>query len=199
MNNRLVIIGAGGHAKVIADIAVKIGYTDICFVDDTKTDGFMDFPVVGKSDDIYSLNDSKTDFVIGIGSNKIREKIAEEYDVNYVSLIHPSAQIGLGVTIGKGTVVMAQAVVNSDATVGEHCIINSSAVVEHDNVIEDYVHLSPKVSLGGSVTVGRGTWIGIGSSVIHSVNICSDVMVGAGSVVLSDIKEPGTYYGVVRV
>ncbi len=196
MNNRLVIIGAGGHSKVIADIAVKNGYTDICFVDDTKADGFMDFPVIGKIDDIKNLNDSKTDFVIGIGNNKIREKIAEEYDVNYVSLVHPSTQLGLGVTIEKGTVVMAQAVINSDATVGKHCIINSGAVVEHDNVIEDYVHLSPKTALGGTVRIGKFSHIGIGASVIHNIYVCPNCKIGAGAVVVENIEKSGTYVGV---
>lgn len=196
MNKRLIIIGAGGHAKVIADIAFKSGYTDISFVDDNKTDGFNGFSVIGKINDINALNDSETDFVIGIGNNKIREKIAQEYDVNYVSLVHPSAQIGLGVTIDKGTVVMAQVVINSDAKIGRHCIINSGAVVEHDNVIGDYVHLSPKAALGGTVHIGKFTHVGIGASVIHSVNVCSDCKIGAGAVVVENIEKSGTYVGV---
>lgn len=196
MSNRLVIIGAGGHAKVIADIAVKNGYTDICFVDDAKQGSFMGFPVVGKSEDIKSLNDSKTDFVIGIGNNSIRKKIAEENDVNYVSLIHPSAQLGLCVKIGKGTVVMAQAAINSDATIKNHCIINTGAVIEHDNVIEDYVHISPKAALGGTVHVGELSHIGIGAVVKHSLNICSECVVGAGAAVIKDIEKSSTYAGV---
>lgn len=196
MNNRLIIIGAGGHAKVIADIAVKNGYTDICFVDDAKQGSFMGFPVVGKVCEAKNLDDSKTDFVIGIGNNKIRKKIAEEYDVNFVSLIHPSAQLGLGVKIGKGTVVMAQAVINSDATIGEHCILNTSCVVEHDNVIEDYVHISPKAALGGTVHIGKLSHVGIGAVVIHNADVCSDCKIGAGAAVVKNIEKSGTYVGV---
>ena len=194
--NRLIIVGAGGHGKVIADNALKNGYTDICFVDDKSIGDCMGFPIVGRCADLNKLNNGKTDFIIGIGSSAIRKKIAEEYDINWVTLIHPSAQIAVNVSIGRGTVVMAGAVVNVCATVGEQCIINTCAVVEHDNVIEDYVHISPNVALGGTVFVGKSTHIGIGASVCNNINICGDCMIGAGAVVSKNIVESGTYIGV---
>ncbi len=194
--NRLVIIGAGGHGKVIADIAMKNGYTDISFVDDNANGDCMGFPIIGSSSAIHSLNDGKTDFVIGIGSNAVRKKIAESYDVNWVTLIHPSAQIAIGVSIGRGTVIMAGAVVNVCASVGIHCIINTCAVVEHDNSIEDFVHISPGVRLAGAVSVGELTWIGIGASVINNVAICSNCIIGAGAVVVKEMNASGTYVGV---
>ena len=195
--NKLIIIGAGGHGKVAADNALKNGYTDICFVDDHSTGECMGFPIVGTSTDIQALNDGKTDFIIGIGNNAVRKKIAEANDVNWVTLIHPSAQIAVNVSVGKGTVVMAGAVINACAAVGDHCIINTRAVIEHDNVIEDYVHISPNAALGGTVRVGTRTWIGMGANVINNVDVCADVIVGAGSVVLRDIKKSGTFYGIV--
>ena len=91
--NRLVIIGAGGHGKVIADIALKNGYKDICFVDDHAKGNCLGFPIVGISEKLHELNDGKTDFVIAVGNNLIRKKIAESHNVNWVKLIHPSAQI----------------------------------------------------------------------------------------------------------
>ena len=195
--NRLVIVGAGGHGKVIADNALKNGYTDICFVDDNMTGACIGFPIIGVVADIEKWNDGNTDFVIGIGNNAIRKAIAEKYSVNWVTLIHPSAQVALNVMIGKGTVVMANAVVNACATIGEHCIINTSAVVEHDNVLRDYVHISPGVKLSGEVTVGEQTWIGTGTSVINNVTIAGNTIVGVGSVVIKDIKVKGTYFGTV--
>ena len=194
--NRLVIIGAGGHGKVIADSAWKNGYTNICFVDDNATGDVMGFPIIGTSIEIERLNDGNTDFVIGIGNNATRKLIAEKYDVNFVTLVHPSAQIGVNVSIGKGTVVMAGAVINPCAMVGEHCIINTGAIVEHDNVIEDYAHISPNAALGGTVRVGECTHIGIGATVKNNTEICSDCTIGAGAVVVKNIKEPGTYVGV---
>lgn len=196
MKNHLVIIGAGGHGRVIADIAQKNGYTDICFVDDRISSGAMMFPVIGTSSDINGLNDGKTDFVVAIGDNRTRKKIAEKYAVNWVSLIHPSAQIALGAKIDKGTVVMANAVINACASVGRHCIVNSGAIVEHDNEIEDYVHLSPRVALGGTVRVGAQTHIGIGATVSNNVRICENSVIGAGAVVVRNIEQSGTYIGI---
>lgn len=194
--NRLVIIGAGGHGKVIADIALKNGYKDVCFVDDHATGEVMGLPVIGVCEDITHLNDGHTDFVIGIGNNAVRKAIAEKYDVNWVTLIHPSAQIAFNAEIGKGTVVMANAAINVCATIGEHCIINTGAIIEHDNVIENYVHISPNAALGGTVQIGMECHIGIGATVKNNIDICSDCVIGAGAVVIRDIKTSGTYIGV---
>lgn len=194
--NRLIIVGAGGHGKSVADNAFKNGYTDICFVDDHEEGDCMGIPVIARCEKLERLNDGKTDFVIGIGENAIRKKIAEEYDVNWVTLIHPSAQIALNVTIGKGTVVMAGAVVNACSSVGKHCIVNTGAIIEHDNTIEDYAHISPSAALSGTVHIGECTHIGIGASVCNNIDICGDCVIGGGSVVVKDIVNKGTYIGV---
>ena len=194
--NRLVIIGAGGHGKVIADNAIKNGYTDICFVDDKATGACMGFPIIGSCNNLEMLNDGSTDFIIGIGNNTTRKLIAEKYNVKWVSIIHPSAQIAVNVTIREGTVVMAGAVVNVCTSIGKHCIINTCAVIEHDNVIENYVHVSPNAALGGTVRIGALTHVGIGATVKNNTEICSDCTIGAGAVVVKNIKEPGTYIGV---
>lgn len=196
MRNRLIIIGAGGHGKVIADNALKNGYTEICFVDDHATGVCMGFPIIGVTADIPEFDDGKTDFIIGIGSNEARKRIAEAYSVNWVSLIHPSAQLGIHVSIGRGTVVMAGAIVNPCATIGEHCIINTGAIVEHDNVIGDYVHLSPRAALGGTVRLGTQTHVGLGAVVRNNIEICEMCTIGAGAVVVKSIDHSGTYVGV---
>ncbi len=197
MNNRLIIVGAGGHGKVIADNALKNGYTDINFVDDHACGSCMGFPIIGTAADIPGFDNGKTDFIIGIGDNETRKRIADCCDVNWVSLVHPSAQIGAEVSLGRGTVVMAGAVINACAAVGEHCIINTGAIVEHDNVIGDYVHLSPGVKLSGSVTVGERAWIGTGACVINNIAICGRCTIGAGAVVIRNVTEQGTYVGIV--
>lgn len=196
MNNRLVIVGAGGHGKVIADIAMKNGYNKICFLDDHATGECMGFPIVGTSAQIDCLNDGDTDFVIAVGNNETRKRIAQTHAVNWISLIHPSAQIGACVSIGKGTVVMAGAVINACAAVGKHCIINSGAIVEHDNVIEDYAHISPGAALGGTVRVGTQTHVGIGAVVRNNIEICGMCTIGAGAVVVKNIDRSGTYVGI---
>ena len=194
--NRLIIVGAGGHGKVIADNALKNGYTEICFVDDNAVGACMGVPIIGVCGDLERLDDGRTDFVIGIGNNAVRKAIAERYGVNWVSLIHPSVQIAVNVTVGRGTVIMAGAVVNACARVGEHCIINTRAVVEHDNVIGDYVHISPNAAMGGAVQIGEGTHIGIGAAVRNQISICGDCVIGAGAAVVKNIEEAGTYVGV---
>lgn len=194
--NRLIIIGAGGHGKVIADIALKNGYTDICFLDDNSTGECMGFSIVGKCSDVESYHNGATDFVIAIGNNEVRQHISEKYNVRWVTLIHPSAQVGVCVSIGAGSVLMANAVVNPCADIGRHCIVNTGAVVEHDNQLADFVHVSPGAKLAGGVTVGSRTWIGVGASVVNNVEICADVMIGAGAVVTKTINNKGTYIGV---
>ena len=194
--NRLVIIGTGGHGRVIADLAVKNRYTNICFIDDYATGACLGFPIIGTCDHIEDENDGETDFIIGIGNNAIRKEISEKHNVNWATIIHPSAQIAVGVSIGKGTAIMACAVVNACASVGNHCIINTGAVVEHDNMIDDYVHISPKAVLGGTVHIGKCTHVGIGASVKNNTDICNNCIVGAGAVVVNDITEWETYVGV---
>lgn len=194
--NRLVIVGAGGHGKVIADIAMKNGYSDIIFVDDSATGTCLGIQIVGTSDKLEIMNDGETDFVIAVGNNRIRKQIAESHDVNWVKLIHPSAQIAYGVEIGEGTVVMAGAVINPDAILGKHCIINSCAVIEHDNILENYVHVSPNAALGGTVHIGESTHVGLGVSIRNNINICSNCTIGVGAVVVKNIGESGVYIGV---
>ena len=196
MTKKLVIIGASGHGKVIADIALKNGYEIIGFLDDNENvKKILGFNVIGKVAEIHKWVDD-CEFVIAIGNNVIRERIAETYNVKWATLIHPTVNIGLDVKIGEGTVIMAKAVLNSSVTVGKHCIVNTGAIVEHDNVLEDYVHISPNTTLAGTVCVGKKTHIGVGAVVRNNLSIVGDVIVGAGAVVVKDISEAGVYIGV---
>lgn len=198
MSKSVVIIGASGHGKVIADIIVNSGDKVLGFLDDAddvQGKKIIGFPVLGKIADYDNHRDCE--FVIAIGNPYIREKIAIELPVKWYTAIHPTAVISsLDVEIGEGTVIMANAVVNPSARIGKHCIINTGAIVEHDNILEDYVHLSPNVTLAGIVKVGKSTHIGAGSCTKQVLNIASDCIIGAGSVIVKDITESGTYVGV---
>ncbi len=196
MNERIIVIGAGGHGKVVADIAQKSGCREVAFVDDRATGSPMGIPIIGTAADLPALNDGRTGFVIAIGSNAFRQTLAERYAINWVTLVHPSAQIGAGVTLGRGTVVLANAVINPCVQIGAHCIINTCAVIEHDNIIGDYTHISPNAALGGTVTVGSLTHIGIGAAIRNNIRITDNCVIGAGACVVSDLTEPGTYIGV---
>ncbi|MCC5912480.1 MAG: acetyltransferase [Clostridiaceae bacterium] len=199
-NKKLLIIGASGHGKVVADIAIKMNkWQSITFLDDDESIKIsMGLEVIGKTADAFTYKE-EADFFVAIGNNGVREKVQEkliEQGLKVVSLIHPSAVIGIDVEIGIGTAVMAGVVINSSTIIGKGCIINTSSSLDHDNIIEDYVHISPGASLAGTVKVGKESWLGIGSVVSNNVNICSGCKVGAGAVVVKDITEPGTYVGV---
>jgi len=200
MRDKLIIIGASGHGKVVADIAIKMNkWQSIAFLDDNESiKTSMGLEIIGKTVDAFTYRDD-ADFFVGIGNNATREKVQEQLSdagMSVVSLIHPSATIGTDVEIGIGTAVAAGVVVNCSTRIGKGCIINTSSSLDHDNVIEDYVHISPGVNMAGTVKVGKGSWLGIGSIVSNNVNICSGCKVGAGAVVVKDITEPGTYVGV---
>lgn len=191
--NRLVIVGASGHGKVVADIAILNGYEDIVFLDDdpelTECAGF---PVIGRTGEAGKVEGDK---IVAIGNADIRERIQSQLD-NVVTLIHPNAVISRRVKIGTGSVVMAGAIINSDVEIGDGCIINTSASLDHDCHIADYTHIAVATHLAGRVNVGRKTWVGAGAIVINNVNICGGCMIGAGAVVVKSIEEAGTYIGV---
>lgn len=191
--NRLVIIGASGHGKVIADIAVKCGYQDIVFLDDNeKVKECAGFPVIGKVSDAVTMNDDK---IVAIGNAEIRQKIQNQLS-NLVTLIHPNAVVSRRVEIGEGTVIMAGAVINSDVVIGKGCIINTGASVDHDCKLRDFDHVSVGAHVAGTVSIGSKTWIDAGATVSNNVSICDHCMIGAGAVVVNDVVNSGTYVGV---
>ncbi len=200
MKNKLLIIGASGHGKVVADIALKMNkWQSISFLDDDRSiKTSMGLEVMGTSDDVLTHIDEYEIFV-GIGHNTTRQKIQEKLErvgASIPVLIHPTAVIGEYVETGIGTAIMAGAVINCCISIGKGCIVNTSSTIDHDNIIEDFVHISPGVHLAGTVKVGRGSWLGIGSIVSNNVNITSGCKIGAGALVMKDIKESGTYVGV---
>lgn len=195
---KLGIIGASGHGKVVADIAMKLGcYQEILFFDDGADKVRCgNFPVVGKSQDILRFN---CEGFVAIGNALIRQKMQEWLERERITvpvLIHPAAVVAEDVQILPGTAIMAGAVINPGSVIGKGCIINTCSSVDHDCQLSDYVHLSVGAHLAGTVTVGAHTWLGIGAIVSNNLTVCEDCMVGAGAVVVNDIKESGTYVGV---
>lgn len=198
----VIIIGASGHAKVIADIIKASGDKLIGFLDDNQEiQGNIIFDnkkVLGttKEEDIGKYKDYY--FIIGIGSSKVRRIISNKYPhLKWYTAIHPNAIIGSDVTINEGTVIMAGTVINTGTRVGKHCIINTCSSLDHDNILEDYVHISPGAHLAGTVTIKEGTWICAGATVINNITIEKDNIIGAGAVVIKDILEDNnTYIGV---
>lgn len=197
---KLVIIGASGHGKVVADIAQKTNrYKEICFLDDNpQTKECMGYQVIGTCQDIDRWI-SEAEFIVAIGNSYIREKMLFfllERKANVETLIHPQACIAENVEIGQGTVVMAGAIINPGTKIGKGVIVNTSSSIDHDNIIEDYCHISVGAHLAGTVHVRKHTWIGAGAVVSNNVTIYQECIIGAGAVVVKDINEKGTYVGV---
>ncbi len=187
--SKLMLYGAGGHAKVIAELAEINNYTDLVFCEDQPTKNrIWDYPVVSKID-------NKDICVIAIGSNTVRKKLAETVRNKFLTLIHPKTQISKRASLGIGSVIMAGVTINSDVKVGKHCIVNTNASIDHDCIIGDFVHLSPNVALAGSVSVGEGTHIGIGACVIQGIKIGKWCTIGAGSVIINDVPDGYTVVG----
>ena len=198
---KIIIIGSGGHAKVVADIILTrekelnenlkiIGFLDDNFKN-LRYDNIFNIPILGDLNNIdnFSKNEDYF-FIIAIGSNEVRKKISEKYkELNYYTAIHPRSVISREVIIGSGTVVMANVVINPNSTIGKHCILNTSSVIEHDNELGDYVHISPNTTLCGGVNIEDNSWIGAGSVVRQQIHIGKDVIVGANSVVVKDIEN----------
>lgn len=196
MSKNVVIIGAGGHGKVIADMILQSGDHVIGFLDDGIAAGsqILGIPVLGGIAKCYDIPESE--FVIALGNGALRKKIATEYSLlKWYSPRHPQSCVSTFSKIGEGSSVHAMAVVNPSAEIGRHCIINTGAIVEHDCVISDFSHMAPNSALGGGVFLGNHVFIGVGSAVRNGIHITSDVTIGCGSTVVKDITEPGIYAG----
>lgn len=195
----LIIIGAGGHGRVIADIAQKLGsYETISFLDDGDSKESMGLPIVGKTSDVEKYVNT-ADIFVAIGNSKVRGDFIERLlamGANVPTLIHPSAVIGACVEIDKGSVIMAGAVINPCTTIGKGVIVNTASSIDHDCRIEDYVHVAVGAHIAGSVIIGKHTWIGAGAVLKNALSICEKCMIGAGAVVVKDITKSGTYIGV---
>jgi len=196
----IAILGASGHGKVIAEIAELSGYQKIVFFDDNKTEKLFEFwKIQGDTKNLISNLSIFDACIVAIGNNKIRmEKINLLLlnNANIISLIHPLASVSLYSKIQKGSVVMAGAVINPFVNIGISCIINTNSTIEHDCMIGHGVHVSPNVAIAGGVSVGDETWIGIGSSVKQNIKIGSHVILGIGSVLLKNLPNKVTAYGI---
>ncbi len=198
----LLIVGAGGHGKVVADAALSTGrWDEVVFLDDAwpgkKENGR--WGISGKVENLSEWQIRCKDAVVAVGDNRLRlifQHRLVDAGFEIVSVIHPSAQISPFTQIGAGSVVFANAVVNVGTVIGEGAIINTAATIDHDCRLGMGVHVSPGAHLAGGVLVGEFSWIGIGGVVRDLISIGSDVIVGAGAVVVADIPDGMTVMGV---
>jgi sugar O-acyltransferase (sialic acid O-acetyltransferase NeuD family) len=203
MPTELLVLGAGGHAKVVIDIAERSGRWPIAGVLDDAPGAagkrVMGHRILGDTDWLRTCSNDEMIFVVAIGSNAARErlqKLATEAGLTAGTLVHPSAVIARSAVLGPGTVVMAGVIVNPDARVGGGVILNTASVVEHDCVIGDFCHVGPGVSLCGGVSVGARSLIGVGACVKPGVCIGVDCVIGAGAAVVNRVPDGSCVVGV---
>lgn len=202
---RILVLGAGGHGQVVADILLRMadagaalvvtGYLD----DNPSLTGqrLLDLPVLGRLADLASVPHEA--LVVAVGDNQLRRRLAGELSRDgevFATVCHPSAVIAPDVAVGPGTMICAGVVVNPGSAIGAHVILNTGCTIDHHNRIGDYVHIAPGVHIGGDVRVGHGTLVGIGSTVLPQRSVGEWATIGAGSVVSRDIPSGVTAVGV---
>lgn len=201
LQNSVVIYGAGGHGRVVADMAAASGWNVIGFIDDKypllRTKTF--WPILGSRAWLQRDQARTFQIALGIGGNSVRREIGQflgHAGFRLATVISSHAVVSRSALMHAGAVVMPGAVINADAEVGAGSIVNTCAVIEHDVRLGEYVHISPNAALGGGVRVGDLTHVGLGASVVHGIQIGAYSLIGSGAVVTHSIPEGVVAYGV---
>jgi UDP-perosamine 4-acetyltransferase len=203
VTRRVLVFGASGHGKVVAEVALAAGYDLAGFVDDDperQSGGLWGLPVIGWDECVRRREElGRPVIALGIGDNRARERVFQRVSSDgfaVATLVHPSAVVAPRARLGVGCVAMALVAVNPDAIVGDGAILNTGCVVEHDCQVGSFAHLSPNSALGGAATVGHRAHIGLGAVLLPLAIVGADARVGAGAVVLRAVAQGDTVAGV---
>ena len=201
----IVIWGASGHARVIADMVRLAGnFNIIGFLDDIdqnrKGTEFCGATILGGREQLEHLRNNEIKYmVLGFGDCQARLALSsavKQFGFELATVVHPSAVVASDAIIGPGTVIMAGVVINPGSAIQENVIINTSSSVDHDCIIESGAHIGPGAHIGGGTTIDQGTWIGIGAVIKDKIKIGKNTIIGAGAVVLNDIPDEVIAFGV---
>lgn len=204
MKNKLIIIGASGHGRVVAECAQLQGnYPTIEFLDDKYPNDkeTEHWPIVGEIGDWHQFITS-ADFIVAINVNKYRSAMSEaivDEGGQLATIVHPSAVVSPNAKLGQGTVVCANATINIGATIGDNNIINTGASVDHDCLLGSGVHVSPGGRIASQVTIGTNVWIGIGATINEGLCIGANTIIGGGASVIHDAEKDSLYVGVPAI
>lgn len=200
-----IILGAGGHGRVVLDLLNDLGCKILYFVDSNinywgkKVEGVH---VIGPDEEVFNIDVEKVYLVNGVGGIKNNDKREILYNkfksrgYSFLKLVHRTSYVSNSVTIGNGSVVMAKAVIQTGCEVGENVIINNGALIDHDCIINDHSHISPGVVLSGSVVVGCKVHIGTGAVIIQNIKIEDESIIAAGAVVTKNVNARTLVAGV---
>lgn len=195
----IIIVGAGGNAKVLIDIILENENNEIWgILDDNKEllnkILYRNIKVI---DTLNFMNDNKHyNYCLSIGNNKVRKSIVEKYNIEWINVISKYAIISPTAKIGVGTHIYPNSVIESDAIIGNHTIINIASSIHHDVFIGDFCNVAPKCAICGTTIIGNNTFIGAGSTIINNCNIGNNVIIGLGSTIVSNIEDNTIYYGI---
>lgn len=205
LNHPVIILGAGGHAKVLID-ALRLQSIEPLGITDAdpgkKGQMLFDVPVMGGDEEIMKYTVETVRLVNGVGSvsvNPRRGRLFEQFKSKgyiFASVIHPSAIIAADIILSEGAQIMAGAVIQAGCHIGVNAIINTGSVVDHDCHIGDHAHIAPGATLSGEVRVGKNAHIGTGATVIHGIKIGCNALVAAGAVVIRNVPDSATVLGV---
>lgn len=200
MKKSSVLVGYSGHGLVVAEAAIRSGIDLVYYIDKKpSSNNIFSLTYIGHEEDVHFDGwGNGYDFILGIGDNKVRERLGDllnSRDEKVISVIHPSANISGVTKIERGVFISGNTVVNVLCEIGKYCIINTGAIIEHECLLGQSVHIAPGAVLAGNVKIGHRTFIGANAVVKQGVSIGQDVIVGAGTVVLTDIPDNSVYVG----
>jgi len=195
---KIVLIGGGGHCKVVISILKKLDTFEIeGIVDNYKAGSLISgIKIIGTDNDLKDIHKSGINYaLITVGSIKDNTKrcklfnMAREIGYDFPVIISPEAIVDESIKIGEGTVIMPGSIINVDSSIGKNCIINTGAIIEHDCKIGNHCHIAPGVHISGEANIGELSFLGIGAIIIQGIKIGKNVTIGAGSVVIKDISD----------
>lgn len=194
LDKKIILVGYSGHGFVVAEAAI-VSNLPLKYYSEFNELNINPFNLdyLGfEGNRTFAGWDNNCDFILGIGDNSIRNKVAQLIKTktkNILNVIHPLASIGLKVTIGEGNFIAKNVAINPLARIGNYCILNTGCIIEHECIIDNGVHVAPGVVLAGNVTVGENTFIGANAVVKQGVSIGKNVVIGAGTVVIRDVLD----------
>jgi sugar O-acyltransferase (sialic acid O-acetyltransferase NeuD family) len=203
VTDKIVVIGGGGHAKVLIGVLKKAGYDIAGYTDKEDREVILGVRYLGNDRVLSNFirQNAGCKAIIGIGKidvSSLRLRMQDEISVlgfQFPSICSPQSVVNEAVTLGAGTAVLDGVVVNSGTEIGRACILNTGSIVEHDCRIGENVHFAPGVTVCGGVTIGDNCMVGAGANIVQSIKICEGCLIGAGSTIVEDISMRGTYAG----
>ena len=200
MNNEIIILGAGGHGKVVLDIFLCSEKYKVSGLIAKNRTSLMGIPVIGTDDDLgYIYKQGITKAFVAVGDNQIRYRLTsllKENNFELVTGISHASYVSKYTSIGEGTIIMPGSIINSGASIGKGVIINTNTSIDHDDIIGNFCHIAPGSTLSGNVNVGNFSFLGTSTSVIDNITIGSNVMIGGGTTIIKDIPNNCTAVGV---